>query len=397
MPHGFVPPRDITVAPIVWVLTGNKAGVSTQVLALAEALGWPFEIKQFVYRANVSNLLLRATLAGIDKQQSSPVEAPWPDLVISAGRLNEPIARWIQQQSDTVRLVHVGRPWSSLKYFDLVVATPQYRLPVRPNVLQNKTPLHRVTKERLAREAARWRDRFAHLPRPFTAVIVGGSSGPYSFDRRAAECLATEASAFVAERGGSLLITTSTRTPLPTIETLEQNLRVPAHMFKWSKQAKENPYLAFLGLADCIIATGDSMSMLGEACATQKPVYIFDLGEDEGAMCPKTAHLARIARRAWVGRRRFAWAHLAASLYRLMMKFGPKHLSPDIRIVHNYMVDTGRAAWLGQPFDAARPLPALDCLERAVVRVRALMHATATRSVATNASLNVSMPLRRSA
>ena len=55
MPHGFVPPRDITVAPIVWVLTGNKAGDSTQVLALAEALGWPFEIKQFVYRANVSS------------------------------------------------------------------------------------------------------------------------------------------------------------------------------------------------------------------------------------------------------------------------------------------------------------------------------------------------------
>jgi mitochondrial fission protein ELM1 len=119
------------------VLTGNKAGDSTRVLALAEALGWPFEIKQFIYRANVSNLLLGATLAGIDKQRSSPVEAPWPDLVISAGRLNAPIARWIQQQSDTVRLVHVGRAWSSLEYFDLVVTTPQYRVPVRPNVLHN--------------------------------------------------------------------------------------------------------------------------------------------------------------------------------------------------------------------------------------------------------------------
>jgi uncharacterized protein len=134
MPHGFEASRDITVAPRVWALAGNKAGNSNQVLALTEALGWPFEIKKFVYRANVSNLLLRATLAGIDNQQSSPVEPPWPDLVIVAGRLNEPIARWIKQQSpDTVRLVHVGRPWSSLDYFDLIVTTPQHSLPVRPN------------------------------------------------------------------------------------------------------------------------------------------------------------------------------------------------------------------------------------------------------------------------
>ena len=181
MPRGFAPPQNITVAPSVWVLTGNEAGDNTQVLALAEALGWPFEIKQFVYRAPefVPNLLLGTALAGIDKQQSSPIEAPWPDLVISAGHRNEPIARWIKQQSpDTIRLVHVGRgPWSSLDRFDLVV-TQQYRLPVRPNVVHNETPLHRVTKDRLAREAAHWRDRIAHLPRPFTAVFAGESSGP---------------------------------------------------------------------------------------------------------------------------------------------------------------------------------------------------------------------------
>jgi uncharacterized protein len=400
MPHGFAPPQNITVAPRVWVLTGNKAGDNTQVLALAEALGWPFEIKQFVYRTHevVPNLLLRTTLAGIDAQQSSPIEAPWPDLVISAGRRNGPIARWIKQQSpDTIRLVHVGRPWSSLDRFDLVVTTPQYRLPVRPNVLHNKTPLHRVTKERLAREAARWRDRLAHLPRPLTTVIVGGSLGTYDFDHRAAERLAIEASAFVAEQGGSLLITTSARTPLATINTLEQNLRVPAHLFRWSKEAKENPYFAYLGLADSIIVTGDSIWMLAEACATRKPVYIFDLGEAEGAMCPKTANAAVAARRAQAGRRRFEWPRVRALLHRLMMKVGPRRSSRDIRIIHNYLVDTGRAVWLGERFDTARPMPALDCLGRAVVKVRALMKATPTRSVGAGASVDELMPLRRSA
>jgi mitochondrial fission protein ELM1 len=399
MPHGLVPPANITVAPRIWVLMGNKAGDNSQVLALAEALGWPFEIKRFVYRTHkiVPNLLLRTTLSGIDRRQSSPIEAPWPDLVISAGRRNEPVARWIKQQSpDTIRLVRVGRPWSSLDRFDLVVTTPQYRLPVVPNVLHNKTPLHRVTKERLARETARWRDRFAHLPRPFTAVIVGGSSGPHSFDHRAADRLATEASAFVAEQGGSLLITTSARTPPPTIETLEQNLRVPAHLFRWSKEAKENPYFAFLGLADSIIVTGDSMSMLAEACATRKPVYIFDLCERKGAMCSQMAGAAMAAHHLRVRRRRLEWAHIGAFLYRLLMKFGPERLSRDIRIIHNYLIDSGRAVWLGERFDPARPLPVLDCVERAVVRVRALMQATPALSVAAHASLDELMPLRRS-
>lgn len=381
MPHGLAPLDELSVAPRVWVLTGNKAGDNSQVLALAEGLGWPFEVKQFVYKRHeiVPNLLIRTTIAGIDKRQSSPLQPPWPDLVLSAGRRNEPIARWIKQQSPSTRIVHVGRPWSSLDRFDLIVTTPQYRLPARPNVLHNKTPLHRVTKERLKREAARWEDRLRHLPRPYTVVVIGGSSGPYSFDHKAAERLAREASALARRSGGSLLITTSARTPAPTIDTLENNITVPAHLFRWSKAGRENPYFAFLGMADRIIVTGDSMSMLAEACATRRPVYIFDLGEGEHAMCAETAAAAKAARLSEAGHRRLERAHVAAFFYRQMMKFGPERLSRDIRIIHKYLTDSGRAVWLGNEFAQDRPSPSLDCLGRAVARVRALIETAPTR------------------
>ena len=74
MPHGLMPLGSIIVAPRVWVLTGNKAGDNSQVLALAEALGWPFEIKRFVHTRFeiVPNMLLRSTIAGIDREESSP-------------------------------------------------------------------------------------------------------------------------------------------------------------------------------------------------------------------------------------------------------------------------------------------------------------------------------------
>jgi hypothetical protein len=122
-----------------------------------------------------------------------------------------------------------------------------------------------------------------------------------------------------------------------------------------------------LGLAHSIIVTGDSMSMLTEACATAKPVYIFDLGVGERAMrirppgetvdssLPKTVDDF----------------HLKAFIYRLGMRFGPQRLTRDIRIIHGKLVDNGHAAWLGDPFPEQAP-PPVESVERAVARVRAL-------------------------
>ena len=200
-------------------MMGHKAGDNSQILALAEGLGWPFEIKHLVYRPTelLTNLLAPLTLLGIVRQKSSPLAPPWPDLIISAGRRNEPPCRWIQARADKrVRLVHVGRPWALIENFDLVVTTPQYRLPRRPNVLHNTTPLQRVAHDRLREAAARWAPRLAHLPRPYTAVMIGGNAGPYVLDREAATLLGRAASAFARRRGGSLLVSTSARTPKET-------------------------------------------------------------------------------------------------------------------------------------------------------------------------------------
>ncbi|MGF1640381.1 MAG: mitochondrial fission ELM1 family protein [Rhodospirillales bacterium] len=361
-------------APRVWVMMGHKAGDNSQVLALAEALGIPFEIKRFVYRPYelVTNLLLGPTLAGIVASRSSELAPPWPDLIISAGRRNEPVCRWIQKQArgQRVRLVHLGRPWAKIERFDLVVTTPQYRLPIRANVLQNKTPLHRVTRERLNKDAEAWAARLGDLPKPYIAVMIGGSSGPYTFDDRTAARLARQAGNLARQVGGSLLISTSARTPAATIDTLAEHLACPSYLYRWSKDAAENPYFAFLGLAEQVIVTGDSMSMLAEACAARKPVHIFDLGEGRNTMrlAPAAARDGEVR----VGARISAGARLRAFLYRQMMRLGPKRLSRDIRIVHQHLVDSGLAVWLGDSFPPGLPLRSLECLPRAVARVRGL-------------------------
>src|SRR5882724_8741 len=204
-------------------------------MALVGALGWPYEIKRLAYKRSELpiNLLLGGTLAGVARRQSSRLDPPYPDLVISGGRRNEPVARWIRKRNPGVRLVHLGRPWSRLERFDLIVTTPQYQLPERPNVLHNSLPLHNVTAERLAAAAAHWAPRLAHLPRPWVAVLVGGSSGPYAFTAEAGARLGRQANDLAAAAGGSLLVTTSARTLPEAVAALTAAIDRPAHVFRW--------------------------------------------------------------------------------------------------------------------------------------------------------------------
>ena len=358
-------------------MLGGKAGDNAQIIALAEGLGWPFETRRMAYRRTeiVTNLLAGATTAGLVPEHSDPLEPPWPELVISAGRRNEPLIRWIQQQAgrENVRLVHVGRPWALHECFDLIVTTPQYRLPEKPNILQNELPLQRVNPGRLGREAALWQGRLAHLPKPHIAVLVGGHAGPYNFDRENGALLGWHASRMAEKLGGSLLVTTSARTPEAAIDAFAAQLRVPhmLHRFVRFEPEAANPFFAFLGLAQEIVVTSDSMSMLAEAVATGKPTPIFDLARGRGANRPPRPADGSIEKRSL--KERLADFRLQAIMYRIGMHAVPRRLTRDVRIIHERQVQAGRAVWLGQPWPRDRPAPPpLQDLPRAVRAVSSL-------------------------
>ncbi len=343
--------------PSTWLLTGHKAGDNAQVRALAEALGWPCSVKRFRYRRYelLTNRLLGATLAGIERTASSELKPPWPQLVISAGRRNEPVARWIRRQAGgSTRLVHIGRPWAPLGCYDLIVTTPQYFLPDQPNVLHNHLPLHSVSNESLAQAAGQWRARLEPLPRPWIALLVGGDSGPFVFTRQKGRVLGQQANRLAQEHGGSLLISSSARTPVASFAALQAAISVPAHIHSWRADQDENPYLAYLALADQLVVTGESMSMLTEAAWTAKPLYIFDPG-DAGAW--------------WRHRHNFRFKPLS---HHFAMYLAPRRMHRDVGRIQQQLVQDGRAVWLGESFpDAASPgMP--DDTQRAAARVRAL-------------------------
>jgi mitochondrial fission protein ELM1 len=314
-----------------WCLLGRKAGDNTQVRALAEALGEGFTEKQILARSweLLPHLLLRITLAGIDRSGSSELAPPWPELVISAGRRNEPVARWIRQQSGgRTRLVHFGRPWSALENWDLIVTTPQYFLPKQVNVQHNQLPLFRLPVDALAGEAKRWRPRFEDLPRPWIAVLVGGDSGKFVFTTEKAARLGQWATRMASSAGGSVVVVDSPRTPAPAGQAIAAQLMCPHRYHRWGDS--DNPYLGILALADAFVVTGESMSMLAEAASTAKPMYIFDMG-DGG--------------RPWW--RLFHSYRYKPLSHRLAMALGPQRMRRDVSRIQSALVDSGQACWLG--------------------------------------------------
>ncbi|HET8882920.1 MAG TPA: ELM1/GtrOC1 family putative glycosyltransferase [Solimonas sp.] len=281
----------------VWVLLGKNHGDNRQALALAEAAGYPFRAIQLHFRPRLSRLpgvILGRSLLPLSKPVAWP--AAWPQIVIASGRRAVPVARWIQGQAGrsgvTTRLVHLGRPRAPLGWFDLIISTPQYGLPTCANVLNNLLPFQpdETDDEAVALSPA-LNATLDALPRPWTVVLVGGNSRPYYFSRGSAQALATGVDYDARISGGSVLVLGSPRTPNSCLDEIERHISAPLYLYRW--QADENPYPALLRLADRLVVTGDSLSMLGDAVVTGKPLQLFSLPK----RLDKRAHVAMFYRR----------------------------------------------------------------------------------------------------
>jgi mitochondrial fission protein ELM1 len=351
----------------VWLIIGPRAGDNEQTFALAEALGWPYEVKHLEFNRFelAAQILCGASLAGMNARKSSRLEPPWPDLILCTGRYTEAVACWIRNRAapQKPRIVYLGRPFFRPQCYDLVITTPQYPAIVGSNVLRIALPLHRVAPARLAPAVRFWRPRFRGLPRPFIAVLVGGPVRGQPLDRAAAMRLAELACRQSRDSGGSLLVTTSYRTPAQVAETLQQRIEPPAFVHRWSSATEENPYLALLGLADEFIVTADSISMLTESVATGKPVSMFHAGfERTRAKCPAARKPARIGES--IGE------HILSSLIDAVW---PKRLSRNIGRVHQFLVEAGLAWWIGSEARAPLSSATFNATSTVAKRVRSLM------------------------
>ncbi|MGM0659477.1 MAG: ELM1/GtrOC1 family putative glycosyltransferase, partial [Pseudomonadota bacterium] len=264
--------------PSAWVLAAPGAGDNGQLRTLVELLDVD---ARWIDQVDPVGRVLRDRLTGfrargVPSDKRANYAPPWPDLVLIAGGRAVIDARRIRRASGgKSRVVCLGRPWAPLGWFDLVVTTPQYRLPAAENVVVLDLPLNlppRAPDDVLAQ----WHTEFEDLPRPMLGVLLGGDSGSYRFDAGSAEQLARCINEILDKHGGGAVVVGSPRTPQTAMELLAERLDARARIYPWGPEAP-NPYASVLQMADALLVTSDSASMLAEACHSGKPVALFDL------------------------------------------------------------------------------------------------------------------------
>jgi hypothetical protein len=261
----------MSAAATSWILSEGYAGLQAQALGLAEAAGLRPELRVLAPRAPwkwVAASLWPAPLAAVH----DVIRAPLPELVIGCGGVAAAVGAALRRGGR--RVVQVQHPRMDPRRFDVVVVNRHDEL-TGPNVVVTRTALHRVTPARLAEAGEQWSTQFAHLKRPLVAVLVGGSNGRFRLDASVARDLGAQLASMMQRDGVGVAVTPSRRTDPAVTRVLSEAL-MPLGGYVWDGSG-DNPYFGMLALADAIVVTIDSVSMVSEAVATPAPVMLATL------------------------------------------------------------------------------------------------------------------------
>ncbi len=269
---------------VCWALTTGEAGMASQARGLADAIGMPYLTRTSCPRKPwrwLPGHLCPGVLGGLTAD-SDLLQPPWPDLLISCGRRSTPLSIAIRKRSEGKTFtVHIQDPRIPPQYFDLVI--PMSHDPIRgDNVFPTDLAMHPITDDWLATARSHFIPLLGKLPKPLIAVLIGGRTRKHPFPPEECMAISEQLLATRETHDAGMVISTSRRTGPENTKILQRKLSA-GNTLIWTGEG-ENPYAGMLALADFIIVTEDSVSMVSEACASGKPVFTIPLHGRSGRL-----------------------------------------------------------------------------------------------------------------
>ena len=191
------------------------------------------------------------------------------DIVISCGRKSVIPSIYLKNKlKNKIMNIHIQDPKVSLSNFDYIVA-PEHDSLSGSNVLSTKGAIHYLREDELNESQSYLKPQINK--EKILSFIVGGPNKYYSYEESLIEVIFSKIKKNFIENDYQLIFIPSMRTPSRIIDKarnfFDKNQIIISEVDK-------KAYLSSLKLAEHIVITCDSTSMISEAAMTGKPIYV---------------------------------------------------------------------------------------------------------------------------
>ena len=252
------------------LLTEGYHGMISQVEGLAKALQAEFQHK--IVRLNwpwnfippkltpISEIILK------DKHYINENESF--DLVISCGRKSVIPSAIIKKKNTNIFTIHIQDPKVNYKNFDVIIA-PEHDDLKGENVISSKGSIHYITQPEIEKAKNYLVNKFQN--ENIVSLILGGPTKYYSFSNEELTQVFKKIKSNFISQGHKVLVIPSMRTPKRIIDLAMKEFAKEGFVVN---TVDRQAYLSALALATNIVVTCDSTSMISEASASGKPIFV---------------------------------------------------------------------------------------------------------------------------
>ena len=252
------------------LLTEGMHGMISQVEGIAKALDveYSHKIVRLSFPWNllppkftpISNIILKDKIY-IDNNEI-------PDLIISCGRKSVIPSIFLKKKNSKIFTIHVQDPKVNFKNFDAIIA-PEHDNLKGDNVYNSKGAIHYITETEISKARQYLVDKIKS--EKVISLILGGPNKYYSFKPEQIINIFNQIKSIFVSNGYKTIVIPSMRTPKEIIDLAIKEMGSCGYVVnKVDKQA----YLSAYALANYIIVTCDSTSMISEAATSGKPIFV---------------------------------------------------------------------------------------------------------------------------
>ena len=251
------------------LLTQGMHGMISQVEGLAKAL----EIDFTHHTVELNNFwkLIPPKVTPISQSVYKKIDHDNFDIIISCGRKSViPSIHLKSSSNKKIFNIHIQDPKVDLKHFDFIVA-PEHDAMKGQNVISTRGAIHYLTENEINENKDYLNSFIKKDERKIWTLIMGGPTKYYDYSSKNINNIFKKINELSKIYNFQLVVIPSMRTPTNIIQYANDYFGDDHTVIM---DIDKKAYLSALAIAQNIIVTCDSSSMISEAALTGKPIYI---------------------------------------------------------------------------------------------------------------------------